>query len=81
MLGQQQSLFADIELPADVYCRGCRRTISTEKSLERGYGPTCWIHHLEDMLQNEQPPNSFRKVDSIYGRNERLKAEPSTQGR
>jgi hypothetical protein len=56
MLGQQQSLFADIELPADVYCRGCRRTISTEKSLERGYGPTCWIHHLEDMLQNEPEP-------------------------
>jgi len=54
-LAGQQSLFADIDVrpPPVVHCRGCSRPIYRDKSLERGYGPGCWVRHLEKIVRNE----------------------------
>jgi len=49
----QISMFDDIDLSPATFCGGCSRLITSEKSVERGFGPSCWIAHLEQMLRNE----------------------------
>lgn len=49
----QRSIFREIVLTEAVFCRGCSRLITQEKSVQRGYGPQCWINHLEKMIRNE----------------------------
>jgi hypothetical protein len=55
----QNSLFADIPIGPPCRCRGCKRAISSAKSLERGYGLSCWVRRLEKMIKNEteDPPH------------------------
>jgi hypothetical protein len=53
MSEKKLSIFPDVEIHEDLHCRGCGRGISSEKSVERGHGPTCWIKHLEEMITKE----------------------------
>ncbi|MCT6925287.1 DUF6011 domain-containing protein [Metasolibacillus sp.] len=32
-------------------CKRCGRTLRNGKSMERGYGLTCWQHHLDELEQ------------------------------
>ncbi|WP_195891666.1 DUF6011 domain-containing protein [Bacillus ndiopicus] len=32
-------------------CKRCNRVLRSGKSIERGYGLTCWHHHLNDLEQ------------------------------
>lgn len=32
-------------------CKRCNRTLRNGKSMERGYGLTCWQHYLDELEQ------------------------------
>lgn len=53
---EQISLFPEIPLAPTKHCRGCKRVISQENSLRRGYGPVCWINRLEKMIKEGDVP-------------------------
>lgn len=52
----QVSLFCDIDVAPAKLCQGCKRVISQEVSVRRGYGPQCWVNRLERMIKEGDVP-------------------------
>ena len=48
-------------------CARCNRQLKSEKSMELGYGPTCYKKHLKELADAEFEKNQITMDEVIQG--------------